>query len=1000
MKLDRNELSKAVRTALSMSAVAAVGAVGTAYAQDQNAAQGNQQPQTLQTIVVTGSHIRRVDLETANPVVTVDAAQIQKAGAVTVGDLIQQLPAVTGSPQNTRVNNGGGSGGTFANLRGLGTGRTLVLVDGHRVLDNDLNRIPTEMIERVEVLTDGGAVTYGTDAIGGVINFILKKNYQGAQFTADYGISDRDDAQRRGASFIFGQTSDKGSILAGVDYNKFDPVFAGNRNFSKDALYMYYGNIYAFGSSRTPQAHPYLTTSVVDSTKVSHPVSTGSPLDACGSAIAIPGPGNTQAGYSCYTGSDAYNYQTLNFDLTPQERTNAFFRGEYQLTDNIRAYMDVFHNKTTSESAIAPLPFDANSDLVTISKYSMYNPFGVDFGPPTDANAVTVTNANGGTETINAQYNFRTRFTGAGQRKGEFGRNSDQAIIGLGGAFGQSNWQWDLNYNYGHFSTIVKTVGDLVYNQAFRNAVGPSELINGVPTCVNLGPTGTLAGATPIDGCTPYDIFDQSSPAQAAILAPYQAVFFSNTLITDRTYNASVNGTLASLPAGDMQLAAGVDYRKLHQNTEVDYLTQIDQDPNSPGFGGCQAPQSACTSALEGGYTTKEAYAELYIPILKDMPFFRSLNVTLGDRYSKYSLAGSTNNTKIAVEWRPIDDLLLRGTVQDVFRAPTIGQLFTPPTGNAPTFNDPCIGLTASELAAHSNACQNVAPGATFQQLQGGLAQTTGVISGSVFAGYPLKPEFGKSFDWGFVYDPHFIPGLSVQADLWRVYLNDTITTIGAQTAANLCFSNNSSPFCSYIHRQGNGVVHYIDQPTVNLGRLDTRGVDAQLSYRIPQMGWLPGQFTAWVQGTYLAEFTNDEAPGTVGDQVAHVAGHFYKDFGSFPRVRGNVGLNWNLGPWEASWRTQYIGHEQVGSWNPAENENGESGSMLFSFRVPTIVYNYLEVGYTVEPINTKFQFGVDNVFDKQPPIFTQSNTLNGDTDVNTYDTIGRFYWARATVKF
>src|SRR5581483_8816238 len=172
-----------------------------------------------------------------------------------------------------------------------------------------------------------------------------------------------------------------------------------------------------------------------------------------------------------------------------------------------------------------------------------------DFGPPTDANAVTVTNANGGTETINAQYNFRTRFTGAGQRKGEFGRNSDQAIIGLGGAFGQSNWQWDLNYNYGHFSTIVKTVGDLVYNQAFRNAVGPSELINGVPTCVNLGPTGTLAGATPIDGCTPYDIFDQSNPAQAAILAPYQAVFFSNTLITDRTYNASVNGTLATLPA-------------------------------------------------------------------------------------------------------------------------------------------------------------------------------------------------------------------------------------------------------------------------------------------------------------------------------------------------------------------------------------------------------------------------------------------------------------------
>src|SRR5690348_585277 len=154
MRLDRSELSKAVQTALSLGAVAAVGVAGTAFAQNTTTTQNDQQqPQTLQTIVVTGSHIRRVDLETANPVVTVDAAQIQKSGAVTVGDLIQQLPAVTGSPQNTRVNNGGGTGGTFANLRGLGTGRTLVLVDGHRVLDNDLNKIPVEMIERVEVLT-------------------------------------------------------------------------------------------------------------------------------------------------------------------------------------------------------------------------------------------------------------------------------------------------------------------------------------------------------------------------------------------------------------------------------------------------------------------------------------------------------------------------------------------------------------------------------------------------------------------------------------------------------------------------------------------------------------------------------------------------------------------------------------------------------------------------------------------------------------------------------
>src|SRR6185437_7489789 len=181
MRLDRSELSKAVQTALSLGAVAAVGVAGTAFAQTATTTtqSDQQQPQTLQTIVVTGSHIRRVDLETANPVTTVSAAQIQNSGAVTLGDLVQH------PPQNPQVNNGGGSGAAGANLRGLGSGRTLVLVDGHRMLNQDLNIIPAEMVERIEVLNDGGAVTYGSDAIAGVINFILKKNYQGAQFSAN-----------------------------------------------------------------------------------------------------------------------------------------------------------------------------------------------------------------------------------------------------------------------------------------------------------------------------------------------------------------------------------------------------------------------------------------------------------------------------------------------------------------------------------------------------------------------------------------------------------------------------------------------------------------------------------------------------------------------------------------------------------------------------------------------------------------------------------------------
>jgi outer membrane receptor protein involved in Fe transport len=984
MRLDRNELSKAVRMALSLGAVAAVGAVGTAQAQDQTASQGQtNQPQTLQTIVVTGSNIRRVDLETANPVVTVDRAQIQASGKVTLGDLIQELPSMTGSPQNTRVNNGGGSGSSAANLRGLGTARTLVLVNGHRVLDQDLNIIPAELVERVEVLNDGASATYGSDAIGGVVNFILRTNYQGAQFSADYGISDRDDGVRKGASFIFGQTSDKGSILAGVNYNKQEGISSANREFSRDALYHYYGYAFATGSSRNPNGRATLLTK--DSNGVDAAAPTAGLYGGCSSVTRQAGDGSTTGDYRCFSGAtDTYNFQLLNFDQTPQERTNAFFEGTYQLTDNIQAYLTVFHNKTTSESAIAPLPFDAQSDKVIISKDSLYNPFGVDFGPST-AN----TTPSGGY----AQYQFLTRWTGVGQRKGEFARNSDQAFVGLKGTFGQSSWQWDAGFDYGHTGVQIHTVGDLVYNTAFRQAVGPSMIdpATGNPICV----TTPGDASTVIAGCTPLNIFNQADPAQVALEQKYVATLFTNVLNQSRNYHVQANGNLFSLPAGDMQLAVGADYRKLYTNRLVSFLSVLD-----PVTSACQVPQSACTAPLRGGYNVKEGYGELFIPILKDVPFFKQLNVTVGGRYSKYSLAGSTTNYKLAVEWRPIDDLLLRGTVQDVFRAPTINDLFAGPGGSAPPFTDPCIGLSASELTAHSNACVNVPANASAQDLQQGLSQTTAVVSGSQFAGVALKPEFGRSFDFGFVYDPHFVPGLSLNVDLWRIYLNNQISSVDANTIANICFNDNTSSFCSLIHRRANGQVDHINSPTINLGRFDTRGVDLGLSYRVPQVSWLPGQFTLTANATYLAQFDNNSGPGVEGAETFHLAGHFYRGFGSYPRVRGQVGLNWKDGPWDASWRTQYIGKETVGSADPNQHESADGALAAFTIPIPTIVYNNVEVGYNIEPINTQISLGVDNLFDKQPPIFTQTSVVNGNTDVNTYDTVGRFYWARATVKF
>ncbi|MGH8145623.1 MAG: TonB-dependent receptor domain-containing protein [Rhodanobacteraceae bacterium] len=966
MRLDRSELSKAVQTALSLGAVAAVGITGTAFAQNATTTQNNQQqPQTLQTIVVTGSHIRRVDLETSNPVVSVTARQIQNSGDVTVGDLIQDLPSIAGAAESPKVNNGGGSGAAGVSLRGLGSQRTLVLIDGQRMMHtvngvSDVNSIPVAMIERVDVLKDGASAVYGSDAIGGVVNIILKKNYQGAQFQLGYGQSDHDDATRKSASFVFGQTSDKGSILAGVSYNKQDPIISADRDWSKLALYQYSGAVHVLGSSRNPNGRAYLP----DNLKAQYGC-------ADGTVTRTSGSGSSLGDYKCYNGAtDSYNFQLLNYDLVPQERTDGFFEGTYRLSENVQAYMDVFTDKTHSSSAIAPLPFDAAVDHVLISKDNMYNPFGVDFG------------GTAGNELL-------TRFTGIGQRITAVNTTTAQAIVGLKGNFdiGDKNWQWDVNYNYGHSSQTVHNIGDPLYNASFLAATGPSMMVNGVPTCV--GTAGDASSA--IAGCVPINLFgNQNDPSVVAAEAPFFNTLFGNNMTTVRSYAANANGPLFDLPAGQMQLAVGLDYRKEYAHNLVDSQRIV------TGSGGtCGAPQSVCSSPLQGGFNVKEAYAELFVPILKDVPFFHALNVTLGDRYSKYSDAGSTNNWKVGVEWRPINDLMLRGTVSTVFRAPSLRDLYRGAAGSAPSFADPCIGLDAAELAAHSAACAGVPvnwPGT-------GLSQTTAVRSGSVAAGVDLKPELGKSFDYGIVYDPHFVPGLSINVDVWRVFLHDTITSPGAQTLMSICFNDNASPICNLITRP-NPTSHatLFQTPTVNLGSLYFKGVDLGAFYKLPQVSWLPGSWRAHVEATYLTQANFDTVPGVV--EPTHVAGKFDKDFGNFARIRGLGGLDWNLGPWNASWNLRYIGPITVGSADLGQNRSADLNVAGVVDHFGALVYNDFQVGYDIQPINTRIDLGVNNAFDRTPPLITMSNVVNGNTDVNTYDTIGRFYWARVTVKF
>ncbi|HJT96765.1 MAG TPA: TonB-dependent receptor, partial [Rhodanobacteraceae bacterium] len=399
-----------------------------------------------------------------------------------------------------------------------------------------------------------------------------------------------------------------------------------------------------------------------------------------------------------------------------------------------------------------------------------------------------------------------------------------------------------------------------------------------------------------------------------------------------------------------------------------------------------------------------------------------ALNVTIGERYSDYSNFGDTNNGKLAVEWRPIDDLLLRGTVSEVFRAPTVLDLFAGPASDAPKLsNDPCDGYTGSPV---NPACANVPTDGSFhnEDVRQGL-QSQGLASGSEYAGIHLKPELGKSFDYGIVYDPHWIEGLSVSADIWRLYLVNNITSIGAQSVLDLC-STGQTVYCPLIHRYGagpsEGQIQVIQEPTANLGRVDAKGVDFAFNYRLPEFAF--GRFNVGLNATYLTKYDISTAPGTISNSVYHYAGHFM-NYGSsqaagcpgagggvclFPRWRAQSGVNWQLGPFDASWRMRYVGNFRMGSMDPTQDTfpvgtcPGGDACTIHGWMeyYGATVYHDIQFGYNLEAWNTRFDVGVNNLSDKQPPFLYANNTLNANTDPSDFDLMGRYYWGRVTVKF
>ena len=933
------------RRQLSIACMLAIGSM-LASAQAQDAPAGEPAgPQTsqLDTVSVTGSRIRRVDQETANPVLTVRREAIESSGYMTAGELLQQLPNVAGAGMTTGDNSYGGTGASTISLRGLGTQRTLVLINGIRYYAGDINALPANMIERIEVLKDGASAVYGSDAIAGVVNIITRTNYTGVEFSAYYGASDKGDSQTQNYQATIGKAFDNGSFVAGLNYGKQDALWRTDRDWSNTSQALSFGQPVFAGSSTVPNGRYAVARPVaaaldpsLDCTNPGNTASTVYLTRRDGASGTAPGD------FRCYIASgatnDSYEFAGETQLGTPQDRYSLFLNGSYDITPSVTFFADGFYTHTRSDSTLASDPLLAGNYGVVASAGGIYNPFGADIT------------------------NFSVRLVDLGPRIRTYDRDDTQVTAGLRGVLG--NFNWDSGFTFAKQQQRITKTGS-IYLPALQNAIGPSFIDgNGVARC---GTPGAV-----ISGCSPINVFGPLSRDVLAGISPTLINLYDGE---QTSWFANVTGDLFGLPAGPVGAAFGYEYRYQKSDFRPDFLLanrMVDATPEAQS---------------KGNYDVNELYAEFSVPLRADKPLARTLNLSAGVRYSDYSSFGDTTNGKLGLEWRPMQDLLLRATYADIFRAPTISDLYGGQTGATPTVNDPCSGA-----AAGTGSCSAVPPGFIGERQP---PATNG-------SNPNLQPETGRATNIGFVYNPSFYSPLSISLDFWHYRIDDAIVAPGAQTILDLCYRGGLSSYCSLVTRNAQGGIVNINNTFANVGKIDTRGADLGVYLNLGETRF--GRFQLSFDGTYLDNYDYTAVADQSGTRVGYAGkwkGSDSGGLGNFARVRARTSLNWALGDWSAVLAHRYVSHvyvdnidQQSGAYCTVGQDVVETpnGGVICKYEIPA--YHYVDVSgsYKYEPWKATFSLGVNNLFDKEMNRFA--------SDYSTYDVIGRFVYARVKLAF
>jgi iron complex outermembrane receptor protein len=951
-----HSIRAAVRMALTAGLAVSVGIPAMASAANA------QSPAKLGKINVTGTRIKRAAIEKAQPILRIDRQQIQQSGLVSIGDLLQRLTSAGGATNRATLEN---SGMTHIDLRYLGSDRVLVLINGHRLTlgggdygglteSADLSVIPTSIVDHIEVLKDGASAVYGSDAIAGVVNIITRKNFNGAEASAYVGGYENHhfDGLRQQYSATLGHSWDRGNVTVNLGYQQLDGVKAKSREFSTPGI-PGTGKRFIAGSSEgvglagryefTDPAGNYQSLTLKKPYGSTHPT-----------------PNDLQP-FSDKT------RQTIGFrpdtPLTPQNRLNAYFQGHYDLTDHI-----TFSSTLIYSDRAAHQPLRQNFILITPGFYpstgrqpvilSADNPFD-----PFNYDLVASNNPDQNNVTQLFKFIPGTQFYAAEDTR------LLQYIGGFSGDFKLADrvFNWDASFVYGNTDDTRNEINNF-NTEHLRRALGsPSQC----------GP-GTVH-----PNCLPFNIFGRNTKAANDYIFPK---VLDLTVNNERIYNANLSSAdLVDLPAGPLGFALGYQHREQDGKFIPNSLL-------SSGLG--YAPKKLPTN---GRFDVNAVYGELNVPILANLPGAKALSVDGQARHSDYSSFGGNTSERFGLRYQPVNDLLIRATWATGFRAPGINDLYSGVSGGFAVVNDPCLHqnyVKEPALVQQRCAAAGVPPGGYQQSIQ------VRTLSG----GNPnLQPETSISRTAGFVYSPGFLPGFNINADYYKIEVNNALITLAGQDVFNACYVGGNQKFCNAITRNAAGSPTQVRNLPRNVSRFNTNGFDIGIHYKFPSTSI--GDFTLQAHETHVILF-NETTPNFNGNGGFSTQGSVNEEPpGGFPTGlpanKANLDLNWDYGNWSAHYHVDFI-EGITGLCTGGTSTHSYNSAGLCS--IPAIshvdaktrrrdqFYHDVQVSYDFTPIHTTLAVGVNNLFDRKPPELLNDFTLDRFP--------GRFLYGRITTRF